>query len=64
MDDKKFTTRKGFMQKAGLAIAGVFTLTAASRSATRNAGTSARIESSANPFDRIRPAQGTVHRKI
>jgi len=67
MDNEKLTTRKGFFQKAGLALAGTFMLSAASRPTIRAAGAAEKTEfsgSPSNPFDRIRPARGTVQRKI
>jgi len=64
MDDQKPTTRKGFMQKAGLAIAGVFTLPAVSKASSLPAKKNTTDELKAGPFKRIRPAQGTVQRTI
>jgi hypothetical protein len=64
MDNPKPTTRKGFMHKAGLAIAGVFTLSAASKTSTQRAKDDTVNELKAGPFKRIRPAQGAVQRSI
>jgi len=65
MDNPKPTTRKGFMHKAGLAIAGVFTLSAASKTSTQRAKDVTTVnELKAGPFKRIRPAQGAVQRSI
>ncbi|PXA05023.1 hypothetical protein DDZ13_03405 [Coraliomargarita sinensis] len=64
MDDKTPTTRKAFFQKAGLALAGAFALTTASRSASQPAKGKAANELTSGPLHRIRPAQGTVQRKI
>jgi len=64
MDDKKTTTRKRFMQKAGLAFAGIFGLSTASKAASRTAKGKTANELKSGPLHRIRPAQGAVQRKI
>lgn len=64
MDDKKTTTRKGFMQRAGLALAGAFALSTASKSASHAKALNTQNELKSGPFNRIRPAQGTVQRTI
>jgi hypothetical protein len=64
MDDKKPTTRKSFMQKAGLALAGAFALTTASKTTSHAAKVERANELRSGPFRRIRPAQGAVRRKV
>jgi hypothetical protein len=64
MDDKIPTTRKRFMQRAGLALAGVFALSTASKTASPGAKGKTANELKSGPFRRIRPAQGAVRRKI
>ena len=62
MDDNKPTTRKSFMQKAGLAFAGLLSLPAAATAASRDTKHAPAKELKAGPFKRIRPAKGTVQR--
>ncbi|MFU8848687.1 MAG: hypothetical protein ACNA77_08215 [Opitutales bacterium] len=57
------------MQRAGLALAGIFTLSAASKSGTSKSASPDAVGASAvaaksNPFRRIRPARGAVQREV
>jgi len=63
MDSETTTTRKGFLKRAGVAMAGVLTLTAASRSkAVPNSKQSSAVEAP-GAMTRIRPAKGAVQYK-
>lgn len=62
MDDKIPTTRKRFLQRAGLALAGAFALPASSKAASSDTKHALAKESKADPFKRIRPAKGAVQR--
>ena len=64
MDNKNTTTRKGFMQKAGLALAGVFSLAVAPKAKPSAETKTASVERRSDPFKRIRPARGAVQRKV
>jgi hypothetical protein len=64
MNNKETTSRKKFMQRAGLAVAGMFTLAGFLKSADKGSGSLARSEPKTDPFRRIRVAQGAVQRKV
>jgi len=63
MNSEKTTTRKGFLKRAGLAVAGVFALTRAASSESKPR--SSNLASAAPPraMSRIRSAKGAVERK-
>lgn len=62
MDDGRTTTRKGFLAKAGLTLAGIFTFGSASKSASQQSKKPAQ-EPASGPFARVRAAEGIVERK-
>jgi hypothetical protein len=63
MDSEKTTTRKGFLKRAGLAFAGAFALSGATRTES-NPNTKPLASADApRAMSRIRPAKGAVERK-
>lgn len=67
MDRTTHTTRKGFLQRAGLAIAGAFALTGTAKAATGQSAKgsvnrSTGADSELPAMSRIRTAKGAVER--
>lgn len=69
MDSEPTTNRKGFLKRAGLAVAAVFAVSSTARSASRGASSSDSSDSTASQgiptgaMARVRPAKGAVARK-
>ncbi len=75
MDSEPTTNRKGFLKRAGLAIAGVFAVSSIARTsrsdrsdqtqtASQGISTSASANISASALARVRTAKGAVARKV
>ena len=63
MDSEKTTTRKGFLKRAGLAFAGAFALSGATRPESKPDSKPVASTDAPRAMSRIRTAKGAVERK-